>query len=90
MSQVEPDIDSSLREARVFEPPSSFSRNAHIKSREEYDKIYERSVRDPEGFWSEIANELEWFSPWTSVLEWDEPFSQMVRRRADQYRSQLS
>jgi acetyl-CoA synthetase len=75
MSQVEPDIDSLLREARVFEPPLSFSQRAHLKSREEYDKIYQRSVRDPQGFWSDIAKELEWFSPWTSVLEWDEPFS---------------
>src|SRR5262245_11306872 len=75
MSQVDPGIDSLLREARVFEPPASFSQRAHIRSREEYDQIYERSVRDPEGFWADIAKELDWFSPWTNVLEWDEPFS---------------
>ncbi len=73
MSQ--PDINSLLKEDRVFAPSSSFSANAHIKSREEYDRIYRRSVDDPDGFWSEIARELHWFKPWDRVLEWNEPFA---------------
>ena len=69
------DISSSLREDRSFEPGPEFSRRAHIKSREEYDRIYKRSVEDPEGFWADIARDLDWFKPWTKVLEWNEPFA---------------
>jgi acetyl-CoA synthetase len=75
MSQSQPDIDSLLKEDRVFGPDASFSGAAHIKSREEYDRIYKRSVEDLEGFWAEIAGDLHWFKPWDKVLEWEEPFA---------------
>jgi hypothetical protein len=32
-----------------------------------------RAERDPEGFWAAFASELEWFTPWTKVLEWNPP-----------------
>ena len=35
--------------------------------------VYERADRDPEGFWAGYASELEWFTPWTQVLEWKPP-----------------
>ncbi len=41
----------------------------HIKSVEEYAKLYERSVREPEQFWAEQAQSLYWYHPWTKVLE---------------------
>lgn len=75
MSQ-QPDINSLLKEDRVFAPSSEFSASAHIKSREQYDQIYKRSVENPEGFWAEIASELHWFKPWERVLEWKEPFAE--------------
>lgn len=75
MSEPQPDINSLLREDRVFNPSDAFCLNAHIKSREEYDRIYQRSLEDPEGFWDEIASELHWFKPWDRVLEWNEPFA---------------
>jgi acetyl-CoA synthetase len=75
MSESNPDINSLLREERVFAPPPEFSRQAQIRSREEYDEIYRRSVEDLEGFWSEIARELHWFEPWQRTLEWNEPFA---------------
>ncbi len=38
---------------------------------EEYEKIYKRSVEDPEGFWAEMAEkQLDWFKKWDKVLEW--------------------
>ena len=69
------DIDSLLKEDRLFRPAQDFSAGAHIKSREDYDRIYKRSVEDPEGFWSEIAGDLHWFKKWDRVLEWQEPFA---------------
>jgi len=62
-------MESLLRENRVFPPPAEFAAKAHIKSLAEYEALYQRSVDDPEGFWAEIAKELEWFTPWTKVLE---------------------
>jgi acetyl-CoA synthetase len=62
-------LDSSLRENRVFAPPADFAAKAHIKSPAQYEEMYRRSVERPEEFWAEAAGELEWFAPWTKVLE---------------------
>jgi acetyl-CoA synthetase len=62
-------LDSSLRENRVFAPPAEFAAKAHIKSLEQYEAMYRQSVEAPEAFWAEAAQELEWFAPWTSVLQ---------------------
>jgi acetyl-CoA synthetase len=61
-------LDSSLRENRTFAPPAEFAAKAHVKSLEEYEAMYRRSVEDPEGFWAEAAGELEWFEKWDRVL----------------------
>jgi acetyl-CoA synthetase len=68
-------IDSMLQENRVFPPSAEFSAKAHIKSLEEYERIYAEAAADPETFWGKIAKELHWFEPWTKVLEWDAPWA---------------
>jgi acetyl-CoA synthetase len=72
MSQA--DIESVLREKRVFEPPADFSRQASL-SQAEYDKRVAQAEKDPEAYWAEIASELTWFSPWSKVLDWKPPFA---------------
>ena len=67
------DLDSILREDRVFPPPEEFSKKAHIKSLAEYEALYKQSIEDPEKFWDSVAQELHWFKPWDKVLEWDLP-----------------
>jgi acetyl-CoA synthetase len=62
-------MESLLRENRVFAPPAEFAAKAHIKSLEQYEAIYRRSVEQPEEFWAEAASELEWFAPWEKVVE---------------------
>ncbi|MEL7117936.1 MAG: acetate--CoA ligase [Bacteroidota bacterium] len=42
-----------------------------IKSFDEYQEVYKRSVEDPEGFWAEQASTFTWKKPWDKVLEWD-------------------
>ncbi len=71
----DPNLDSVLRENRVFPPPPEFAAKAHIKSLAEYEQMYRRSVDDPEGFWAEAARELHWFAPWEKVLEWNFPWA---------------
>ena len=46
--------------------------NYHIKHLEEYFQVYRKSVRNPEAFWEEIAEEhFVWRKKWDTVLEWD-------------------
>jgi len=68
-------IESTLQEKRVFKPNPDFSARANISDMAKYKSMYKRSLEDPDGFWSEIANQLDWFEPWKRVLEWQEPFS---------------
>jgi len=67
-------IESMLREDRVFKPSKEFSQQAHIGSMAQYKKMYKRSIEQPEAFWSEQAEkELVWFKPWKKVLQWKAP-----------------
>jgi acetyl-CoA synthetase len=46
--------------------------NYHIKHLEEYYKVYRKSIREPELFWEEIAEEhFVWRKRWDNVLSWD-------------------
>jgi len=61
-------ITSMMGETRVFPPPKEFSQTAYLKSMDEYRKLYQRSIDDPEGFWAEMAEQLDWFQKWDRVL----------------------
>lgn len=74
MSQ--PTIESILHEKRLFHPSEDFSKQARIKSMEEYRELYEKAKANPEAFWAELAeNELHWFKKWDQVLDWQPPFA---------------
>ncbi|MFK7781653.1 acetate--CoA ligase [Psychroserpens sp.] len=46
--------------------------NYHIKHLEEYYQVYRKSIRNPEVFWAEIAEEhFMWRKKWSNVLSWD-------------------
>jgi len=46
--------------------------NYHIKHLEEYGQVYRNSIRNPENFWEEIAEEhFLWRKRWNKVLHWD-------------------
>lgn len=42
-----------------------------IRTFDEYQIAYKKSVEDPEGFWAEIAQEFQWRKPWTKTLQWN-------------------
>ncbi|MEK2644842.1 acetate--CoA ligase [Bdellovibrio sp. BCCA] len=52
----------------IYPVPSEVAKNAFINE-EKYKEMYERSVKDPEGFWAEQAERLEWFKKWDKVKE---------------------
>ncbi len=69
-------IESILHEERLFHPPTEFSQNAHIKSLEEYQQLYDRAKANPQAFWADLAEkELHWFQKWDTVLDWQPPFA---------------
>jgi acetyl-CoA synthetase len=56
----------------VYPIPEKIKKMAYISGREAYDKLWKRSIEDPEGFWSEIASEyVEWFKKWDKVEEYN-------------------
>jgi acetyl-CoA synthetase len=61
-------ITSMMEESRVFNPPEELSRSAYIKSFDEYKEIYQKSISDPEAFWGEMAEQLDWYKKWDKVL----------------------
>lgn len=71
MAEEKRAIYSVMDETRIFEPPLALSKEAHVRSLAQYVEIYKRSIEDPEGFWAEKANQLEWFKKWDRVLEAD-------------------
>lgn len=68
------EIQSWLKEVRVFSPPDSFKEKALINTLDEYRKLHRLSIEEPDSFWGDRAKEnLEWFEPWTDVCQWDLP-----------------
>ena len=68
-------IDSILTEDRIFPPEASFAANAHIKSMEEYQRLYKQSIENSDAFWGAAAGELHWTRKWSKVLEWTPPYA---------------
>ena len=59
-------------EGEVYRPAPEVIAAAHVK---EYEALYKQSLKDPEGFWAERAEELEWYEKWDEVLDGsDAPF----------------
>jgi acetyl-CoA synthetase len=54
-----------------FYPSNEFSENAHIGSMEQYEKLYQESIKDPSGFWSKQAERLHWYKKWDNVVDFD-------------------
>jgi acetyl-CoA synthetase len=55
----------------VYPVPPHIRDRAHVRSMEEYERMYRRSLDDPKGFWAEQAKAIEWFHPWNTVLDAD-------------------
>jgi acetyl-CoA synthetase len=66
--------DPAASEPRsVYLPPAGFAARARIGSMADYQRRYDASLADPEGFWAAEAGELRWREPWTRVLDWSNP-----------------
>ncbi len=65
-----PTIEALFEEHRSFPPSPEFAAQANAKP-----GIYEKASDDYLAYWAEWARTLEWMKPFTSVLEWNEPFA---------------
>jgi acetyl-CoA synthetase len=64
------DIKAVYMEKRVFDPTKEFVEKARLKSMDEYKKMWERSIKDPQGFWGEMGEKhIDWFKKWDGPVE---------------------
>ncbi|QDU59881.1 Acetyl-coenzyme A ligase [Planctomycetes bacterium Pan216] len=69
-------ITTVLKEDRSFPPPQEFQTRASVKSMEEYEQLWQKSIDDSETFWTEQAETLlDWDQRWETLLEWNAPFA---------------
>ncbi|MCF7858569.1 MAG: acetate--CoA ligase [Candidatus Cloacimonetes bacterium] len=66
-------ITSLAQEGKTFPPPAELQKNAYITSEKQYQEMWEKSIKDPDGFWLEQAKSLHWFKKPTKSLKynWD-------------------
>jgi acetyl-CoA synthetase len=69
------DLESLLREKRVFKPSAEFAKRANWTSAQAK-ALRAQGHRDPQHFWARMAREnVSWFKPWKKVLDWKPPFA---------------
>ncbi|HWC14139.1 MAG TPA: acetate--CoA ligase [Actinomycetota bacterium] len=66
---VEQTIEALLSERRTFAPPEDFAAHANASD----PAIYAQAERDPDGWWAQQAERLDWFERWETVLDWQPP-----------------
>ena len=59
-----------MSEDTILEVAKSYQGTAYVDN-DAYLKMYEESIRDPEGFWVQQADRLDWMKKWDRVLDWD-------------------
>ena len=56
----------------VFKPNPDFSSKAYIKNMDEYKKMYEESIKNPDKFWGKLAEDhVSWYKKWNKVSDYD-------------------
>jgi len=63
-------ISSLMTENRKFPAPESVKKTAYVKEFDEYQKMWEQSINDPDAFWLKQAEALAWYKKPTKSLEY--------------------
>jgi acetyl-CoA synthetase len=71
MTDPNHNIETLLTENRNFPPPPEFAQQANVNN----PLIYEQADANFEEYWSNWADQLDWFKKWDKTLEWNPPFA---------------
>ena len=64
--------DVGLPVDEKYAPPARVKDGALVATAEEYDRLYQQSVNDPDGFWKQMADEhITWIAPFAKVRDED-------------------
>ena len=56
----------------IYPVPEKIKKMAYISGREAYDKLWKRSIEEPDAFWAEVAKEyVDWFKPFDKVMDYN-------------------
>ncbi|MCF7748382.1 acetate--CoA ligase [Sulfitobacter sp. M39] len=61
---------------QTYPPSDDMAVNAHVNAAK-YDAMYHASIADPDGFWLEQAQRIDWMKPFTKVKDVDFTFGQV-------------
>jgi len=64
--------DAKVQLKEKYPIPEKAKKKAWISGREAYDKLWKRSVEEPEKFWAEVAEQqVTWFKKWDKVMDYN-------------------
>ena len=70
MSDKAISTDSLSHESRTFPPSPAVVQRAHLNAAQ-FNAMYQRSIREPEAFWLEQAQTLDWVKPPTMARKFN-------------------
>jgi hypothetical protein len=64
--------DAKVQLKEIYPIPEAAKKKAWVSGRAAYDKLWKRSVEEPEKFWAEIAEQqVTWFKKWDKVMDYN-------------------
>ena len=64
--------DAKVQLKDIYPIPEAAKKKAWVSGREAYNKLWKRSVEEPEKFWAEIAEQqVTWFKKWDKVMDYN-------------------
>ena len=58
--------EKGAAEKQIYRPSDDIAKNAHIDA-DTYKNLYDKSVKDPEGFWADMAARIDWYKAPTKI-----------------------
>jgi acetyl-CoA synthetase len=53
---------------KIYKVPQDFAALAHLKL-SDYQRLYQESLRDPNGFWARMGRRIDWLQPYSKVKD---------------------
>ena len=64
--------DTKVELKEIYPVPEKIKKMAYVSGRDAYDKMWKRSIEEPDAFWGEVGKEtVEWFKPFDKVMDYN-------------------